>query len=141
MKKQILVAIAIIAFLNVWTTTNVSAQTTKAVKVNITFDFQAKGKIFSAGEYHIESISRGSDNVLAIRNADGGRNQLIIANQLYSGKIQSEKLIFERRGENYFLTGVFLEGGNWGLSLPAPRGKNEKNIIAATKTVELSLSK
>jgi hypothetical protein len=142
MKKQILLAIAIIAFLNVWTTTNVSAQSAKAVKINVAFDFKAKGKNFSAGEYYIESVSSTSDNVLSIKSAGEGKSQLIIAGHLYSGKIQSAKLVFERRGENNFLTGIFLESGNWGFSLPTPRGRNEKHRASyQTEIIVLPLLK
>lgn len=142
MKKHILLAIAIIAFLNVLVTTNVSAQSGEILKVNIEFDFQAKDKIFPAGEYYIETVSRANDNAFFIRSADNDKNQIIIGNQLYAGKIQTPKLIFERRGKNHFLKGLFLESGQWGLSVPISRRKSEKNIASyQTEIVELPLSK
>lgn len=142
MKKLILLAIAIITFLNAWAATNVSAQSGKAVKVNVEFDFQVKDKIFSAGEYYFESISRTNDNAFLIRNGGEDKNQIIIGNQLYAGKIQMPKLIFERRGKSHFLKGIFLESGQWGLSVPVSRKKKDKNIASApAETVELPLSK
>jgi hypothetical protein len=67
---------------------------------------------------------------------------MIIANQLYVGKAQPGKFVFERRGENYFLTGIILEGSQWGFSLPVSRRKSEKNLAAVEpKIVELPISK
>ena len=142
MKKFILLAIAIIAFLNAWATTNVSAQSGKAVKVNVEFDFQVQDKTFSAGEYYIEAVSRANDKVFLIRNVGEDTNQIIMGNQLYAGKIQIPKLIFERRGKSHFLKGIFLESGRWGLSVPVSRKKMDKNIASVpAETVELPLQK
>ncbi|HSK71884.1 MAG TPA: hypothetical protein VK892_09335 [Pyrinomonadaceae bacterium] len=142
MKKQILIAIAIIAFLNAWATVNVSAQSGKAVKVKIEFDFQIKDKTFSAGEYFIEAVSRTNDNAFVIKSAGKDKNQIIIGNHLYAGKIQPAKLVFERRGTHYFLTGIFLESGQWGLSVPVSRKRSVGNIASVpSETVELPLSK
>lgn len=142
MKKFILLAIAIIAFLNVWATTNVSAQSGKAIKVNVEFDFQVRDKILPAGEYYIEAASRANDNAFFIRDVDNGKSQVIMGSHLFAGKAQSPKLIFERRGKNHFLTGIFLESGQWGLSVPVSRKKRDKNVASVpAETVELPLTK
>lgn len=142
MKKQILIAIAIIAFLNAWATTNVSAQSGKAVKVKIEFDFQVKDKTFSAGEYYIETVNWANDNAFVIRSAGKDKNQIIIVNHQFSDKAQSPKLVFERRGTNHFLTEIFLESGQRGLSVPVSRKKSRENMASVpAQIVEVQLSK
>jgi hypothetical protein len=141
MKKQILFLAAVIIFLNAWAAINVSAQWVQSVKVDIAFDFKARGKTFPAGTYRIESISRGADNLLVFRDG-GGKTRLIIADKLYAGTIQQPKLVFERRGENFQLTGIFLESGQWGFSLPAKREKSERYVSSSkTEKAEVLLSK
>jgi hypothetical protein len=138
MREHILLLIAIIAFFNVLLTEDVSAQASKILKVSIDFDFNVLDKYFPAGEYTFET----SGGVLVIRNVGENKSQFINARHSYSGKIQPRKLVFERRGESFFLTGVFPESGQWGFFIPVRNRQDEKNTVAVSSwTVELPTSK
>src|SRR5688500_8530696 len=111
MKRQFLLLIAIAVFATALTT-NTSAQTSRIVKTNVKFDFQIGDRIYPAGEYWIESISRQPDNILKIRSvADTKVSRFIVANHSTSGKTQAPKLHSEKYGENYFLTKIVFESG------------------------------
>jgi hypothetical protein len=116
MSRQFLILIAIAA-LSTGLATKALGQT-GTVRANVKFDFQIGERIYPAGEYRIESISRQSDNILPIRSVvDANKNQLIIAGHSNAGKRQTPKLVFQRYGENYFLTKIFLDTGRWGNSI------------------------
>ncbi len=107
MKRQFLILIAIAAFATALTT-NAFGQTGNTVRANVKFDFQIDDRIYPAGEYWVESISQ-SNNLLRIRSvSDVNKQQFIVANHSKVGKRQTPKLVFQKSGENYFLTKIFL---------------------------------
>jgi hypothetical protein len=63
MKRQFLILIAVAAFAT-GLTTNAFGQAGKTVRANVKFDFQIGDRLYPAGEYRIESMSRESDNIL-----------------------------------------------------------------------------
>ena len=114
MKRQVLVLIAIAAFTTAFTT-SAFGQRGKTVRANVKFDFQIGDRIYPAGEYRIESIN---DNLLQIRSVgDATKNQFLLANYSTAGKRQTPKLVFEKYGESYFLTQIFLDSEQWGYSI------------------------
>ena len=144
MKRQFLILIAIAAFATALPT-NAFGQTGTTVKANVKFDFQIGERIYPAGEYRIESISRLSNDILQIRSVrDVNNNQFIIANHSNAGQRQTPRLVFQKYGENYFLTKVFLDTEQWGYSIRPPRRQREgeKNVaLASLETIEVRLAK
>jgi hypothetical protein len=140
MKIKILVTIALIAFLNVGTVTKVSAQSVRAARVKIDFDFQIRNKHFPAGEYLLETVRFGLRDALSIKGTGKNKSAIIvIANQLYADNIQPRKIIFARRGENLVLSGAFLDNGRWGLSIPVG-GKQKREDPAAVSSLVFELT-
>lgn len=144
MKKQFVILIAIAAFTTLLTT-NAFGQAGKTANANVKFDFQIGDRIYPAGQYRIESISRQSDNILRIRNlGDANKNQIIVANLSNAGKGQTPRLVFRKYGETYFLSEIFLDTEQWGYSIrPSRRQReNEKNLaLASLETIEVRLAK
>lgn len=144
MKRQFLILVAIAAFATALTT-NAFGQSRKTVTANIKFDFQLGERLYPAGEYRIESASRQSDNVLVIRSvADASTNELFAANHAIGDNGQTPRLVFERHGENYVLTGVFLDTDQWGYAVRRSRRQrdSEPNLaLASLKTTEVRLAK
>ena len=145
MKRQFLILIAIVTFAAGTMTTNAFGQTGKTVQANIKFDFQIGERVYPAGEYLIEQVSRRSDNILRIRSVDGAnKQQTIVAILSNAGKRQTPKLVFQKYGENYFLTKIFLDAEQWGFSVRRSRRQSElvKNpALASLETVEVGLAK
>ena len=143
MKRQLLVLIAITTLATALTT-NAFGQAGKSVAVNVKFDFQIGDRTFPAGEYRIESLSQHSDNIFQIRSVrDTSKNEIIVANHA-NGKGQTPRLVFQKYGEDYFLTGIFLDTDQLGYSIRPPRRQREnakKLALASRKTIDVSLAK
>lgn len=130
--------IAGIIFLNVWGAGDVSAQTIKAIKIEVKFDFHVGSKVYPAGVYWLETVSQSGDNILRLSNVEKEVQQLIVANLSYAGKEQSPKLVFRQIGEEYYLTDIFMTEGNWGFSVrPSRRQRESGKSLASTKLVEV----
>jgi hypothetical protein len=144
MKKQFLILIAIAAF-TVGLNTNAFGQAGKTADANVKFDFQIGDRLYPAGNYRIESISRQSDNILRIRSlGDANKNQIIVATLLNAGKGQAARLVFQKYGENYFLSNIFLDTEQWGYSIRPSRRQREstKDLrLASLKTIEVPLAR
>jgi hypothetical protein len=143
MKSRILILIAIVAFATA-VPTNAFGQMGKTVKANIKFDFHIGERVYRAGEYRIESISNMSDRILQFRSvADANKKQIIIATHSNEGKRQSPILVFQKYGENYFLTEIVL-GTEWGYSIPRSRRQREsekKLALASLEKIKVRLAK
>jgi hypothetical protein len=144
MKKQFLILIAIAAFTTVLTT-NAFGQAGKTATANVSFDFQIGDRLYPAGQYRIESMNRQSDNILRIRNlGDANKNQIVVATLANAGKRQTPRLVFQKYGENYFLSNIFLDTEQWGYSIrPSRRQReNQKTLaLASLKVVEVPLAR
>ena len=143
MKRQLLVLTAVAIFATALTT-NAFGQAGNRVVANVKFDFNVGDRTFPAGEYRVESVNRQSYNILQIQSVrDLSKNEFIVANHS-NGKKQTPRLVFEKYGENYFLTAIFLDTDEWGYSIRAPRRQRDgadKLALAARKTINVSLTK
>ena len=131
MRRQFLLLIAIATFATAFTA-NVSGQTAKTVRANVKFDFRIGDRLYPAGEYRIESIS-GLNDVLRIGSvSDVNKSEFIFANQSNAGRTQTPRLVFQKDGEDYFLTKIVLDTQQWGYSIrPSQRQlQSEKNLAS-----------
>lgn len=144
MKRQFFGLVAIAAFATALTT-NAFGQTGNSMKANVKFDFQIGARIYPAGEYRIESISLLSDGILRIRSVgDSNKTQIILVNHSIRGAGQTPRLVFQKYGENYSLTKIYLDTGDWGYSIRPSRRQRarEKNpALASLETIEVLLAK
>jgi len=132
MKKQFLILVALAA-LTVTLTTHASGQTAKTVRANVKFDFRIGERLYPAGEYRIESISN-NNNVLKIGSvSDANKAEFILANQANSRRTQTPRLVFEKYGQDYFLTNLFLDTQQWSYSIrPARRQLRSEKTLASS---------
>ena len=144
MKRKFLILIAIAAFTAVLTT-NAFGQTGETAKANVKFAFQIGDRTYPAGEYRIGSINLQSDNILLIRSVDdANKRQIIVANHSIRGTGQTPTLVFQKYGENYFLTKIFLNTEQWGYAIRPSRRQREsgKNLaLASPETIAVRLAK
>ena len=112
---------------------------------NIPFDFSVADKKLPAGKYWVNRAQQSQgDMIVQIRSTEGNANVIrltIPVNTLHP--LQSASLIFNRYGNEYFLSEVWPKGGSVGRALPKTRAERElerkaqDNQIAATKGPEL----
>jgi hypothetical protein len=106
MKKNLLKLTAIFAIFLGLAVTGVHAQAPSKVEVDIPFAFSAGNKTLQPGAY---SIKRLSGNYLALRSA-GGKTVVLNAplNLTSVDKDATERLVFKKYGEQYFLSEIWL---------------------------------
>jgi len=130
MKQQLLkaattlVAIVTLAFASALAA---SAQNSKSLVVNIPFEFSIGGKTLPAGEYIVTRATQSDQTGLAIKNADGRGNAIVLTKTVSADERQNQsRLVFKRYGSHYFLSQVWTSGQDIGRELY--KGKQERSL-------------
>jgi hypothetical protein len=137
MKKYLFMFIAGLIFLNALMSNEVSAQSLKAIRAEIPFDFRIGDKIYPAGVYRLESVSQTNENLLQLRGVGKKSQRLLVTDNLYADRWESPKLVFYRIGEEYYLTSIFMAEGSSGFSIRSSRRIESGKNLASIKTVEV----
>jgi hypothetical protein len=128
-----------IIFLNAFGAGDVSAQSTKNIRASVPFDFLVGERIFPAGVYYLESISRSNANLLQLRSFETKKRRLLATNELLAAAPQSPKLVFRQIGAKYYLTSIFMTEGASGFTIREKRRQTAKGVNpASVKTVEVA---
>ena len=107
MKNQIYRVVAILGMFLGLTVAGVQAQTPSRVQINIPFEFSAGKTTLKAGVY---TVKRMSGNLVTLRNVDNQSSVILNAPvNLSSTKVDAtEKLVFNKYGDRYFLAQIWL---------------------------------
>ena len=118
MKKTVTTIIAAVGLFLTMAVASVSAQTPTGAEVNIPFDFSAGKASLKAGTY---VIIRKSDSMLQIRHANEKRTILVNAPLTIGSRDYraGERLVFNRYGDEYFLTQVWFTADQGKQLLPS----------------------
>jgi hypothetical protein len=132
MKKLIISTIVAISFGAALFATTLAAPFTVKIRADIPFDFMVGKKRLPKGEYLIESVS--DSGVLTIRNTKKGK--AVTFNTIKSKPTDSNKskLLFNRYGEQYFLSRIWDPSSETILKLT--KSKTEKRIAKLAKKEE-----
>ena len=119
--------------------TAAQAQTTN-VKATIPFDFVVGDHAYPAGEYTVKSLSQSSA-AIRIDNADESEKGITLSDACEKAHSAKQTiLVFQRLGDNYFLSQVWTEGNSTGrefrmskreVQLAKNNSKPELAIVAA----------
>ncbi|HEY1265416.1 MAG TPA: hypothetical protein VGF06_17930 [Terriglobales bacterium] len=122
MKKQLLVVLSLGVML---ATASAYAQDTR-ITAKVPFDFTVAGKTLPAGEYLISRVST-NDKVLAISCPDERVTMLAMPNNKEAlNPAATTELVFNHRGNRYFLSQIWVSGSNAGREFP--QGKLESEL-------------
>ena len=118
MKKTVTTIIAAVGLFLTMAVASVSAQTPTGAEVNIPFDFSAGKASLKAGTY---VIIRKSDSMLQIRQANEKKTILVNAPLTIGSRDYraGERLVFNRYGDEYFLTQVWFTADQGKQLLPS----------------------
>ncbi len=117
-------AIAFFALATLVTAGSAVAQE-QAVKANVPFDFAVGNTTVPAGTYTISSAIPGDSHVIMLRNHTG--KVTIMATAFADGQqSQTGKLVFDKRGDQYFLREILC--ASVGMNLELPVSKAEKSV-------------
>jgi hypothetical protein len=110
------------------------AQNTPVAKADIPFDFQAGSRVMPAGTYEITH----SDSLIELRETSQKAAEFVSVHAAYTLHTPTgSSLVFDRRGDKYFLRQIWLAGNNDGLECPKSRiEKNVEKMVAQTKQDE-----
>ena len=119
MKKQALTVLAIASLLAMLAVVSVHADPDSEVRADIPFDFIVGNTAYPTGSYAVQYTNPQGVFVIYI-GEDESRRTLLWSNTVpaKSREDNSPRFIFNRYGDQYFLTQVWAGGDTDGLELP-----------------------
>lgn len=122
---------------------NAQIESDATIKVNIPYAFVVNNTTLPPGAYTIKVADDFSNlNVLEIRSANGKTNVLFDTEPVnFEREKRRSEVVFDRIGETYFLSQVFLKGeesGNQVLKSKRQRRLEESGSIAERSSIEAS---
>jgi hypothetical protein len=116
-----------------------SAQST-ALKVNVPFEFAIGSKILPAGEYRVMRADSSVPHILRIRSLEANNDVLVTAVAVghWGGTpAGTARLVFNRYGNQYFLSQVWDGHSRTGEQLPTARTEHELARTASAGRIEI----
>jgi hypothetical protein len=105
------------------------------VEANIPYAFVVRDKTLPAGKYTIKVLNDTDLNLLEIRSANGRTAVLFGTESLQAdGTPSKTEVVFDRIGDQYFLSQIWVSGGDTGAQVE--KSKMEQNLEADGKTAE-----
>ena len=115
----------------------VYAEIEPRVIANIPFAFIVGKQTLPAGDYTIDRPDSNDPNVLLIRNAN---NRIAIFTNAESVQAKQmpdkSELVFNRIGDKYFLSKVWVTGDDIGCEIPKPRAERELELSASNSSAQ-----
>ncbi len=134
MKRHAWKVLTMIGLLAAFAATAPAEDLYPAVKANVPFSFMAGGETFPAGEYMI--TGHHAPGILLVRGADNRAIAAVRVNWTYAKTRQPKtSLVFNRYGNDYFLTQVWTAFRSLGFQLP--KSQRERELVAKGITEEL----
>ncbi|HMF55566.1 MAG TPA: hypothetical protein VK619_04345 [Pyrinomonadaceae bacterium] len=113
------------------------------MRASIPFKFTVGQTALPAGDYTISFVNRSSDaTMMLIKSADGHTSKIMQMLPVQAREIQeSGKLVFNRYGQQYFLSQVWSPADQTGLELPASRAERAmERELAQTERERLTVA-
>ena len=136
---QVLTALTLVAWLMVPVTHAQSIM----IKADIPFDFVVGEKQLQSGEYHVKQLQQG---VILVQGKDPGSSAIVLTSGARATKTSDAgKLVFNRYGDQYFLSKVWAAWSDMGRELRKSRLEREvaqrlsnggTTVIAAEPTLK-----
>ena len=118
MKKQASVFLMTLSLLGTLAVVSAYSLSVENFVVNIPFSFTIGDKTFPAGRYRVEPISFSGatlNSKVVIRSTSGDKSTIVSTLPIQASGIQDQsKLVFNRYGDQYFLSQVWTAGNSAG---------------------------
>ena len=116
---QVLTALTLVAWLMVPATHAQSIM----LKADIPFNFVVGDTQLPSGEYHVKKLQPG---VIQVQDKDTRSSAIVMTTGVQTGKTSDVgKLVFNRYGDNYFLSRIWEPSSITGRQLPKSRLERE----------------
>jgi len=124
MKRQ---AVSLVSLLSLLLVAGSAIAQTIHVRGDIPFNFVVGSKTYPAGTYEIGSIDSTNSKTLLLKTRDGSASAMINSNAAESlTPANKTKLVFNRYGNQYFLSQIWVNGETRGHQLP--KSNREKEV-------------
>ena len=144
MISKLFLSLCLILGLSAVMATNAQIDSDATIYVNVPHSFIVRDTTLPAGEYTVKVAGDYNDlNLLEIRSRQGHMAVIFETEAVQANRAPGKsELVFDKIGDNYFLSQVFLRGDASGNELPKSRMmkrledgglKAETHSIAATK--------
>jgi hypothetical protein len=118
MKKQVTVIMGALIVFATLSVRSIQAQDAGAMLVTIPFDFAVSNKTLPAGDYYVRRSVQGPQVVIEIRGRDETQSVDLPTHPVQDLEIQeAPKLVFNKYGDQYFLSQVWMAGRSTGEEL------------------------
>ena len=123
MLTKLFLSLSLIIGLSAVTVMNAQIESDATLNVNIPHSFIVNNTTLPAGEYTVKVADDYSDlNLLEIRSRQGHMAVIFETDPVKANRTQNRsELVFNKLGDNYFLSRVFLKGDEYGNELPKSR--------------------
>ncbi len=127
MKKSVVSSLAILILVVASAAVSVHAQSVSEIRVNIPFEFTAGDKALPAGQYSVRRVFERADGPLYVQNRKSSETAAIMTQVgPTSSSPTGAKLVFNRYGEEYFLSQVWTDEGRVGREVR--KSKRERSL-------------
>ena len=147
MKKQVITIMVVAVFCATLAVSSIQAQNAGNMSVTIPFDFAVSGKTLPAGDYYLQRSTEGAQVVTQLRSRDKDEGVYLPQTHPVQGNgIQADsKLVFNKYGDQYFLSQVWISGRSSGaevaktsrerlLQHEMAKGRKPENINVAIRS-------
>ena len=125
MKSLFLIVVAS-SFFAVAGSTLALAQVVDKIVADIPFGFMVNNTTLPAGEYTIKRLDSMEPGVMEISSADGSERLIFLVGSAQTNKEPDQtKLIFDRVGDQYFLSKIFEVADSSGVELEKSRSERQ----------------
>jgi hypothetical protein len=133
MKKQMMTTMAAAVFFATLSIASVHAQNAGTVSVSIPFEFSAANKTLPAGDYYVRRSIQGAKVDMEIISKDRSQTVLLTIHPVHGIDRQTQsKLVFNRYGDQYFLSQLWIAGrSNGEESAKTSRERSLRSEMAA----------
>jgi hypothetical protein len=103
---------------------SVYAQGFRTLKVQVPFGFHVGAATLPSGEYTVDT--NAAQGVVVMRSADTKSSAIILTNAIEAPTAPNQgKLVFNRYGNQYFLSQIWKPGDSTGREIHRTRGETE----------------
>ena len=116
--------------------TTARAQVIDTVVADIPFGFVIRDTTLPAGEYSIRRVNSADPSVMIISSNEGHRHVIFVVNSAQAKQEPRQtELIFDRAGDQYFLSEIFEGWDSHGVELP--KSPSERKLEKEGAKVQL----
>ena len=133
MKRQ---ALPLVALLSLLMAAGSAFGQTIRMRADVPFGFNVNNQTLPPGTYEIQSFGVADGKTLMIRDGNLRAKALVNAHGVQSlAPSRQTKLVFNRRGDQYFLSEIWVAGNESGHQLPQSSREAELNAMAGAQHV------